>query len=223
MATSVHEPPKIEDRKPTGFGNGGGGRIAPPDAPLPAVKDYAPPPSSTAIWVLLFSITMSFLALTSAVIIRQANPVHWQHLTLPRILFFNTAVLLFSSLALELGRRDVGAFMRPLAKPIAHPGRWLYVSLAFGVLFLVGQYIAWLQLRSEGLYLATNANSSFFYVLTAMHAFHLLGGLGGLARVVVKLNHSTLRKSTLDATARYWHFMDVLWIYLLWLLWTRIQ
>jgi len=55
-----------------------------------------------------------------------------------------------------------------------------------------------------------------------MHALHVFGGLGGLVRVIRKLNRSVLRKTTLDATARYWHFMDVLWIYLLWLLWTRI-
>ncbi len=55
-----------------------------------------------------------------------------------------------------------------------------------------------------------------------MHALHVFGGLGGLSRVILKLKHSTLRKSTLDATSHYWHFMDGLWIYLLWLLWSRL-
>ncbi len=87
---------------------------------------------------------------------------------------------------------------------------------------MFGQYLAWLQLRSQGLYLATNPNSSFFYVLTAMHALHVLGGLGGLMRVIRRLNQSILRKSTLDATSRYWHFMDVLWVYLLLLLWMKL-
>jgi cytochrome c oxidase subunit 3 len=77
-------------------------------------------------------------------------------------------------------------------------------------------------LRSQGLYLATNPNSSFFYVLTAIHALHVTGGLGGLVRVLYKLNRSTLRKSTLDATSHYWHFMDALWIYLLVLLWMKL-
>jgi cytochrome c oxidase subunit 3 len=222
MATTVQEPPKIENRKPTS-GNGGGPPTLPPaNSPLPAVKDYAPPPASTGIWVLLFSITMTFLALTSAVIIRQANPLHWQHLILPPILYFNTLVLLVSSVTLEVGRREVGASMGTLATLGWHHGRWLYVSLGLGLLFLAGQYVAWLQLRSEGLYLATSANSSFFYVLTALHAFHLLGGLGGMARVIYKLHYSILHKSTLDATARYWHFMDILWIYLLWLLYAKI-
>jgi cytochrome c oxidase subunit 3 len=82
--------------------------------------------------------------------------------------------------------------------------------------------MAWLQLRAQGLYLATNPNSSFFYVFTAIHALHVLGGLGGLVRVIGKLSHSTLRRSTLDATAYYWHFMGVLWVYLFVLLWMRI-
>jgi cytochrome c oxidase subunit 3 len=77
-------------------------------------------------------------------------------------------------------------------------------------------------LSSQGLYLATNPSSSFFYVFTAAHVLHLLGGLGGLSRVIYKLDHLVLRRSTLDATARYWHFMDVLWIYLLLLLWMKL-
>jgi cytochrome c oxidase subunit III len=77
-------------------------------------------------------------------------------------------------------------------------------------------------LSSEGLYLATNPSSSFFYVLTATHALHVLGGLGGLIYVIRKLSKSALRRSQLDATARYWHFMDVLWLYLFFLLWMKL-
>ena len=87
---------------------------------------------------------------------------------------------------------------------------------------MAGQYVAWLQLRAQGLFLATNPNSSFFYVLTGIHALHVSGGLGGLTRVIRKLNKSILRKSTLDATSHYWHFMDALWVYLLLLLWMKL-
>jgi cytochrome c oxidase subunit III len=222
MATTI-QPPKLDERRPASYGNGdGGGSMPPADGRLPAVKDFAPPPASTGIWVLLFSITMTFLAFTSALFVRQGSALDWQHLTLPPILYLNTLVLIASSVTLELGRRDVGAFMGPLARSLTHPGRWLYTTLGLGLLFVVGQYVAWLQLRSQGLYLATNPNSSFFYLLTAVHAIHVLGGMGGLVRVVVKLNHSTLKKSTLVATSRYWHFMGVLWIYLLLLLWAKI-
>jgi cytochrome c oxidase subunit 3 len=226
MATTVHKPPRIEaprdqSRPVSSSGNGGFGRV-PPVGDLRRVKDYASPPASTGIWVVLASITMTFAAFTSALIVRQGDGKDWHHLTLPGILYLNTVVLLASSVALEMARHEVGAFMRGPKTQGASPSRWLYVTLSLGLLFVAGQYVAWLQLRSRGLYVATNPNSSFFYVLTAMHALHVSGGLGGLIRVIHKLNGATLRKSTLDATSRYWHFMDVLWVYLLVLLWLKL-
>jgi cytochrome c oxidase subunit III len=77
-------------------------------------------------------------------------------------------------------------------------------------------------LRAEGLYLATNPSSSFFYVLTVTHALHVVGGLGGLIYVIRKLNKAELRRNQLDAAARYWHFMDFLWVYLILLLWIKL-
>ena len=225
MATTIPQPPKIEIERPrpeTGSGNGGGGRnLIPASGDLHRVKATAPPPASTAIWVLLASITMTFAAFTSALIVRQGGAKDWHHLTLPTILYLNTAILLGSSVSLELARRRIAAFMRG-PRIEAAPAGWLKVTLFLGLLFVAGQYVAWLQLQAQGLYLATNPNSSFFYVLTAVHAIHVTGGLGGLARVMYKLNRSALRKSTLDATSRYWHFMDVLWVYLLLLLWMKL-
>jgi len=207
--------------RPSDIGSGGGRTPTPAGGDLRAVKKYSPPPASTGIWVVLASITMSFLAFTSALVVRQGSSLDWQHLTLPPILYFNTLLLIGSSVALEVGRRQVRGFMTAKTL-VANPARWLYVALFLGLLFVAGQFAAWLQLRAQGLYLATNPNASFFYVLTVMHALHVCGGLGGLTRVILKLKHSTLRKSTLDATSHYWHFMDGLWIYLLWLLWSRL-
>jgi len=227
MATTVHEPPKIEEpcdpsRPASSSGNGGWRNLVPSEGDLRRIKDYSPPPASTGIWVVLASITMSFAAFTSALIVRQGSATDWRHLTLPGILYLNTLVLFASSIALEVARRRVGAFMGGRRDQITSPARWLYITLLLGLFFVAGQYVAWLQLRSQGLYLATNPNSSFFYVLTAMHALHVSGGLGGLVRVVHRLNKSILRKSTLDAAARYWHFMDALWVYLLLLLWMKL-
>jgi cytochrome c oxidase subunit 3 len=226
MATTVHEPPKIEEhRDPSRLSNdAGNGRrnLVPAGGDFRAVKDYAPPPASTGIWVVLASITMTFAAFTSALIVRQGSALDWQHLSLPRILYFNTLLLLGSSFTLEVARRQVGGFMSGRAEGITNPARWLYITLGLGLLFVAGQYVAWLQLRAQGLFLATNPNSSFFYVLTAAHALHVLGGLGGLTRVIRRLHRSILRKSTLDATSHYWHFMDGLWVYLLLLLWIKL-
>jgi cytochrome c oxidase subunit 3 len=218
MATTIHEPPKLDAIRPL-RNPGGPGNLIPASGTPHAVK-YSPPPATTGIWVVLASITMTFLAFTSALVVRQGGATDWHHLTLPPVLYLNTLLLLASSVALELGRRQVRAAMTGHA--IEHPSRWLNIALILGILFVAGQITAWMQLRAQGLYLATNPNSSFFYVLTVMHALHISGGLGGLTRVIRKLNRNTLRKSTLDATSHYWHFMDGLWLYLLWLLWAKL-
>lgn len=183
---------------------------------------YAPPPASTGIWVFVAAVCMTFAALTSALVVRKGGALDWRHFTLPYILYLNTAVLLASSVTLEVSRRQVAAFMGGPKTTAASPSRWLYATLALGFLFLAGQYLAWRQLSAQGLYLATNPSSSFFYVFTALHAVHLLGGLYAMTRVIRKLNQHVLRRVTLDATAHYWHFMDVLWIYLLALLWMKL-
>jgi cytochrome c oxidase subunit III len=224
MATTVHEAPKIElDRLPRpDSGNGGWRNLVPSDGDLRRIKDHSPMPASTGIWVGLASITMTFAAFTSALIVRQGGAPDWQHISLPPVLYFNTLLILASSITLELGRRDVARFMGGLRGQVASPARWLYITLFLGFLFVAGQTFAWLQLRSQGFGLSTNVSYSFFYVLTVAHALHLLGGLGGMVRVIAKLNKSVLRRSTLDATSRYWHFMGALWLYLLLLLWMKL-
>src|SRR5580698_5812725 len=226
MATTIQHPPKVEERRdparPVGNSGGGGlGNLIPAGGDLRRVKGHTPPPASTGMWVVLASITMTFAAFTSALIVRQGGAADWKHLTLPPILYLNTLVLIASSVLLQAARRQIGAYMMG-RREMPPPSRWLYITLGLGLLFVAGQYIAWLQLRAQGLFLATNPNSSFFYVLTAAHALHVLGGLGGLMRVISRFNRSILRKSTLDATSHYWHFMDALWVYLLVLLWIKL-
>jgi len=225
MATTVHEPPKVEPRRspqPGHSGNGGVRNLVPNDGNLRAVRDYSPPPSKAGIWVILAAITMSFAAFTSALVVRQGGSSDWHHLTLPSVLYWNTLVLLASSVSLELSRRRVAVFMSGPRTVDLSPARWLYVTALLGAVFVAGQYVAWLQLRSQGLYLATNPNSSFFYVLTALHGLHVLGGLVGLTYVIRKLNRVVLRRSTLDSFSYYWHFMSILWVYLLLLLWMKL-
>jgi cytochrome c oxidase subunit 3 len=225
MATTIHEPPQTDPRRlpdPKHSRNGGWRNLTPADGDLRLLQEYSPPASSTGIWVVLFAITMMFAAFTSALIVRKGASLDWRHFTLPSILYFNTILLLISSVTLEVSRRRVAAFMGGLKSRTASPARWLYITLFLGLLFVAGQYAAWLQLSAEGVFLATNPSSSFFYVLTAAHALHILGGLAGIVFVIRKLGKSVLRRSTLDATARYWHFMDVLWVYLLLLLWMKL-
>jgi len=224
MATTIPPPAvdEIRSPKPDNSGNGGAGNLVPNDGNLRAVQGHTPAPSKSGIWVLLAAISMMFAAFTSALIVRQGAATDWHHLTLPRILYWNTLVLLASSATLEIARRRIATFMAGPKTSALNPARWLYATAFLGVVFVVGQYMAWQQLHSEGLYLATNPNSSFFYLLTAIHALHVLGGLTGLTFVITKLNHVVLRRNTLQSFSIYWHFMGILWVYLLWLLWLKL-
>jgi cytochrome c oxidase subunit III len=225
MATTIHEPPHVDPNRLADHGHsgdGGGHNLVPTDGARGVALDYSPPASGTAIWVVLFAITMMFAAFTSALIVRKGSSLDWRTFKLPSILFFNTGLLLASGVTLEVSRRHIAAFMGKMKSQVESPARWLYVTLFLGLLFVAGQYVAWSQLSAQGLYLATNPSSSFFYVLTATHALHILGGLAGLGYVIRKLSKLSLRRSTLDATARYWHFMDALWVYLLLLLWMKL-
>ena len=230
MATTLQPPQteREEGRRPHS-GNGGGGfrDLVPESGDLRAVADPKGEPTRTGIWVALAAIAMSFAALTSALFVREGSATDWRPIVLPPILFFNTLALVGSSVTLEFARRRVAAFMRGQAHDRSSAALWLNATMLLGLIFVVGQYLAWLKLRAQGLYLPTNPNSSFFYVLTGVHAIHVLGGLGGLTRVLVKFRASSssvrsLRRSTIDATSYYWHFMGALWIYLLFILWLKL-
>ena len=177
------------------------------------------PPSlaRTGVWIGIAAITMSFAAYTSALIVRQGATPDWRHFQLPPILYLNTLLLLASSGTLERGRRLI---LREAPWRTAAASRgpaWLLLTLVLGVLFIGGQVVAWRDLAAQGLFLSSNPSSSFFYVFTALHALHLLGGVTALGYVLVRLRSSAAWPPTgaLDATSLYWHFMDVLWLYLL--------
>ncbi len=222
MATTVHEPPKLDLERLPGQGGGSWRNIPPASGDLRRVKGSSPPPASTGIWVGLAAITMTFAAFTSALIVRQGASNDWHHFTLPSILYLNSLIIVLSSVTLEIAKKQIVTFMNTSKTEEGAPSRWLYITLLLGLIFVAGQTYAWLQLRAQGFGLASNVSYSFFYVLTVAHAVHVLGGLGGLVRVIGKLGTATLRRSTLNATSLYWHFMGALWLYLLLLLWMKL-
>jgi len=192
--------------------------------------------AETGIWVVVAAISMSFAAFTSSMIVRQGASADWLHFQLPRVLYANTLILLGSSLTLELTRRRVLAVLA-IPTTLRHSSAdarallsngiyWLYVTGALGLIFILGQFLAWRNLVAQGLYLATNPSSSFFYVFTALHGVHLLGGIAGLAYVLRKLTRSktdiAMHVRSFSAFSIYWHFMDILWVYLLLLLAMRM-
>ncbi|MDQ2937978.1 MAG: cytochrome c oxidase subunit 3 [Acidobacteriota bacterium] len=167
------------------------------------------------MWVALAAILMMFTALSSAYIVRAASSNDWQALRMPRILLLSTALIVISSVTLETSRRKLKDSLRTAYEP------WLLVTVALGFGFLVSQLLAWRQLVRQGVYVASNPHSSFFYLLTATHGVHLLGGLVALVYLSVRSrarhkNPSGVEQgqAAADAVTLYWHFMDVLWIYL---------
>ena len=194
-----------------------------PRPALPAIAATKGIPSQTGVWVAVSAIAMSFAALTSALVVRQGSGTDWQRFGLPRILYLDTLVLIASSYTLELARKrfaactsltsDDGAQARALRSDGLY---WLNITLTLGLFFVAGQVLAWQRLASQGLFLATSPSSSFFYLLTAMHGLHLLGGVLGLVYVGYRLRRNARNAQTsLGTAAVYWHFVDLLWVYLL--------
>src|SRR5438034_6596714 len=201
MATTLQPPPTV----------------TPPHGPR-SVAQYDSEVPSTGIWIALAAITMTFAAFTSAMVVRQGSGNDWRHFSFPIILYFDSASLIASSVTLQMGRKRFATLFSGVTQDVQPALRALYGTLVLGCLFVAGQYAAWLQLRSEGLYLASAPSSSFFYVFTVLHALHVVGGIFGLIYVISKLHRAVLRKGTLDAASQYWHFMSILWLYSLFLL-----
>lgn len=170
-------------------------------------------------WVMV-SVVMLFSTLTFLVKQRWATSEDWVSVALPNVLYVNTGILLVSSLSLEFARR---AFLRNGSRRCA---KWLCLTLVLGLVFLAGQLVAWQQLVSRGLYLASNPGSFFIYLITGVHGFHLLGGIGVLTFIVIFFNRwkdKLRQEAAVSVIALYWHFMDALWIYLLMMLFITVQ
>jgi cytochrome c oxidase subunit III len=201
-----------------------GNSIAPGFDAMGAVKvvqgnlhaDPTAPPQRTYVTgmtIALGGVLMFFMALVSAYIVRKGFPnSDWRSLNVPRILWLNTLILVASSATLERARRRL-ADSDELG--FRH---WWSVTAILGLFFLAGQVIAWRLLASAGLFLATNPSSSFFYVFTAAHALHLLGGICGLVAVLLLQPCRVTRSTASEVVAMCWHFMDGLWVFLFLLL-----
>ena len=202
-------------------------QAAPTARPRPAMPVVAATkgiPLQTGVWVAVSAIAMSFAALTSALVVRQASGTDWQRFALPRILYLDTIILIASSYTLELARKRYATGIVALraarsaeAATLRSSGLyWLNITLTLGLFFVAGQVLAWQRLASQGLFLATSPSSSFFYLLTALHGLHLLGGVLGLIYVGYRLRRNARNAQTsLSTAAVYWHFVDLLWVYLL--------
>ncbi len=165
------------------------------------------------VWGFLATVTMLFAAFSSSYIVRQSG-TDWQQTPLPGLLWANTLVLALSSVALEMARREARRD-RSTAVKVS-----LATTILLGLTFLLGQFGAWRQMVAEGYYLPTNPHSSFFYILTGLHAAHLTAGLLVLAYVGGRVSMAGWRDDRqempflLSVGATFWHFFGALWLYL---------
>ncbi len=171
------------------------------------------------MWVALAAILMMFTALTSAYIVRAASSNDWRPIAMPQILLLSTALIVASSGTIEIARRKLKAAFE------GSYNLWLLLTAALGIAFVGSQLLAWRQLVHQGVYVGSNPHSSFFYLLTATHGVHLLGGLIALIYLLLRTRRIerdeqalAKRHAVADAVTLYWHFMDGLWIYLFLLL-----
>ena len=190
--------------------------------------------------LVLVPVGLLFVVLTVVYMVRhgllssgeaEEHPVRgWGKVRLPNGLFvFNTAVLLLSSMTME-GLRRASRRGIALAQVKSIPGvivseestgPWLAATVGLGMLFLVGQWQAWRVLAQRGFYFSANPSSSFTYLLTGIHAVHLAGGILGLLWVAVSSwgkQSPESRSIRIEMLAWYWHFMALLWVYVLALL-----
>jgi cytochrome c oxidase subunit 3 len=185
---------------------------------FPATGAMTLPAAKIGLGVFLAVVGSLFALFISAYSMRM-NMVDWRALPVPRLLWFNTGVLVVSSAALQWAhmaarRNDMNGVIVGLC-----------AGAASAITFLVGQLLAWQQLSVAGYFLASNPANSFFYMITAMHGLHLMGGLVAVGRTTAKVWRGAEMievRLSVELCAIYWHFLLLVWLVLLGLLtgWT---
>jgi cytochrome c oxidase subunit 3 len=187
----------------------------------------------------LTGIAMIFISFSSAYVVRQGLPTldprsnlllhDWFPVPLPRLLLINTAILVISTFTMELARRQAARkatlAQLPLVPRLSVDAgeriSWLALTAVLGLSFLTGQWMVWRELAASGFYVSSSPSSSFVYLLTGMHGVHLFGGVVAMltAGVGFVLRWPADSQSiVVDVTGWYWHFMALLWVYILCLL-----
>jgi len=172
------------------------------------------------MWFLLLVVMMTFGGLISAYVVISNNRVlEWQPFDLPRQIWISTALILASSITYKIAQKALGDDNQQKAK------NWLLATTLLGGLFVSSQFLAWFELVRRGVYVQSNQYAGFFYILTAVHALHVIGGICALGYILLRAWQKTgtekelaQRKTISKIVGWYWHFMDGLWIVLVLLL-----
>jgi cytochrome c oxidase subunit III len=173
------------------------------------------PPAAVGLGVFLAVVSSLFALFISAYLMRM-QVADWAQLPAPKLLWFNTGVVILSSVALQYAQV---AARRGWMEGV---GDGLIVGGVFAVTFLVGQLLAWQQLNAAGYFLAANPANAFFYLFTGLHGLHLLGGLVALGMTANKVWRGGFKvkevRLSVQLCAVYWHFLLALWFVLFTLL-----
>ncbi|MFD1143859.1 heme-copper oxidase subunit III [Larkinella insperata] len=167
-------------------------------------------PKKFILWLFVVSIVMLFAAMTSAYLVRRAEG-NWLEFEIPSIFWYSTVVLLISSASMHWAYRaakkdDLGVLRTAIS-----------ITFAFGLAFLVMQFVGWQDLVAQNVFFVGNPAGSFMYVFTGLHAFHLVSGLIVILfalRAAFQLKIHSKNLNQIEICATYWHFLDVLWVYL---------
>lgn len=175
-----------------------------------AAETRAVNPKIFTMWLFIVSIIMLFAAFTSAYLVRRAEG-NWTEFELPNLFWVSTVVLLASSLTMHF------AYNAAKKDQIMVLKTSISITFVLGLLFLILQYYAWVQLVERNVFFVGNPSGSFVYVFSGLHGLHLVSGLVVLLFALVaafrlKVNANSLTQIKICTT--YWHFLDALWIYL---------
>ena len=176
--------------------------------------DVRPGPYPMGLMAILATVAMLFAAFTAALLIRRTG-ADWTPVELPMIVWVNAVVIVASSVLVELSKRALRSD-DGIDAPV-----WLAMASVLGLVFLAGQWMAWRALIAQGLLLPSSPHAAFFYMLSGVHAAHVLGGLGALGWTLRRAFGGCYTASShggLTHAAIYWHFVGGLWVYLLMLL-----
>lgn len=170
-------------------------------------------PHKFTLWVAIASILMMFAGLTSAYIVKRGQ-ASWIMLEIPVIFWYSTIAILASSATVVLSLRSLKQ------RDMVGYQRWLVITTLLGVLFLVLQIMGFMQFEAKDIRLigaGSNASYSFLLAISGLHGLHVLGGVVALVVIAIRAVSSTVRNYSplpLEIAATYWHFVDILWIYL---------
>lgn len=171
-------------------------------------------PHKFTLWIAIGSITMMFAGLTSAYIIKRNQP-NWLEFDLPNIFWYSTAAIVISSITIWLARRAFNDH------EMAKYRKMLVATFLLGIVFVSLQVIGFVQLWKQGNTLTKNVSVSFLYPIVGLHALHVAGGIIALLVMFLKAFSTKLKTYSpvpVELMSTYWHFVDLLWIYLLFFL-----